>query len=129
MENKITISKEILETHGYNRWTKAGDVSCPEHLNGKWQKAIRDDDGNKRYFINIDESFGWNPREKNGEQFHNWWPSIQFEIEVPGFGFNSIEISFVQWLNESGQYSGITVQTVEEMAEDFFTKLHGKNYE
>ncbi len=56
---KITISKEILEANGYNCWSKSGDRTCPEHLNGQWQKRIVDENRKTKYFININESFGW----------------------------------------------------------------------
>ena len=127
--NTITISAQLLTEHGYKCWSKSGDRSCPGHLNGQWQKRITDESGQTKYFININESFGWNPYEQYGERFHNWWPSIQFNIDVPGFGFQSIEISLVQWFNESGQYSQITVPVMEEMIESFFQKLDGKKYD
>jgi hypothetical protein len=127
--NTITISAELLSEHGYNRWSKSGDCSCPAHLNGQWQKRITDQKGETKYFITINESFGWNPNENYGERFHNWWPSIQFNVDVPNFGFHSVEISLVQWFNESGQYSQITIPIMEEMFESFFQKMDGKNYD
>ena len=127
--SKITISAELLAEHGYNRWSKSGDRSCPEHLNSQWQKRISDEYGKTKYFIDINESFGWNPKENSGERFHNWWPSIQFNVEVPNLGFHSVQISLVQWFNESGQYSQITIPIMEEMIESFFQKMDGKNYD
>jgi hypothetical protein len=125
----ITISKQLLEEAGYKCW-KENPVEEP-HICRKWQKCIYNQDGSKRYFININESFGWSQYlyGQDDESLHNFWPSIQFNIEVPNFGFHSIEISLVQWFNESGKYSQITIPVMEQMIEHFFTHLNGKHYD
>jgi hypothetical protein len=126
----ITISKQLLEEAGFNCW-KENPVEEP-HICRKWQKCIYNQDGSKRYFIDINETFGWNRLDgQTDESLHNFWPSIQFDVEIPGSKYesHSIEISLVQWFNESGRYSEITIPVMEQMIEHFFIHLNGKNYE
>ena len=122
----ITISKELLEKAGYKIYNH--NVEFEPHIVRKWQKRFDDEIGTK-YFINIDETYGWNPHNDKGEEFHNFWPSVQFDIEVPGYGFNSLNIELVQWFNESGQYSHITIEKMEEIVEEIWSKLKGSYYE
>lgn len=122
----ITISKELLEKAGYKTWKFNQDRE--PHIVRKWQKRICDETG-KKYFINIEETSGWNPHINEGEEFHNFWPSVQFNIEVPNFGYQSINIELVQWFNESGRYSRITIEKMEEMIEEIWVNLKGSYYE
>ena len=122
----ITISKELLKSAGYKCWLENPEFE--PHIVKKWQKRIIDDLGIK-YFININETEGLNPDLNSDEEFHNFWPFIQFDIEVPGFGFQSIQVSLVQWFNESGKFSQITIEKMEELCEQIFQKLNGQYYE
>lgn len=123
----ITISKQLLESAGYKCWSENPEFE--PHIVRKWQKRINDEFGLTKYFIDINETKGWNPQLNNGNEFHNFWPSIQFDIEVHGFGLHTIKVSLVQWFNESGQFSKITIEKMEEVCEEIFEKLNGRHYE
>lgn len=99
---------DILIKHGYVNWES-----------GKYQKKIQDEKGIK-YFINIDHIQITN--------FDGWFPSIQFHIMVNNQP-KSIDISLVQWLNDSGKHTGITIKDVEEYMESVWIKLDGLYYE
>jgi len=121
----ITISKELLTEAGYDCWSQ--NPPQEPHICRKWQKCVYNEDGTKRYFINIDETFGWNPPSQ--ESSNNFWPAIGFKVEVPNFEPQYLNIELVQWFNESGKYSGITIPVMEQMIETFFTQLNGKDYD
>lgn len=122
----ITISKELLVNAGYKCWVEF--PANEPHLAAKWQKCIYDTDGSRMYFININESLGWNPHQGGGEESHNWWPSIQFDIVVED-STQSIEVRLIQWFNESGKWSNLSIETMETYIEHFFTTLNGIHYE
>lgn len=120
----MTISAEKLIASGYHLWSTNPD----EHTIGRYQKRILDGDSRTKYFININETSGWNPHINTGIEFHNFWPSIQFQILVADT-FQSIEIRCIQWFNESGKYSGITIEQMEEYLDEVWHRLGGVYYE
>lgn len=122
----ITISKELLEQSGYKCWKEYPEQE--PHICRKWQKLFSDERG-KKYFININESFGWNPHIESGDEFHNFWPSVQFNIFVPSFGYHSIEVNLVQWFNESGKYTNIDIEMMEMVVDSIWRDLEGQYYE
>ena len=115
----ITISSKLLEEAGYKDWNNPNKDSITAN---NWQKCLKDDKG-KKYFINIKETIGWNG-ENNSESEHNWWSSIQLETDK-----GSVEFSLVQWFNESGQYSGNTIQNMEDYFEQIWNFHHCPYYE
>lgn len=118
----MTISKELLLAAGYKCW-KENPINEP-HTIRKWQKCVYSEDGHsKKYYIDIDETLGWNPTSDD----HNFWPSVQFDIPI-GDTYHNIKIELVQWFNESGKYSGLTIGQMEQEIESMFVKLNGKNY-
>ena len=115
---KQTISKDLLLLNGYKCWNEN-----PE--GGEWQKCIKDAAGGKKYFINIKERLGF-----NGEvNMRNWWPSIQFDVEIDVNTTQNIEVSLVQWFNNSGEWSGVTIEQMEEFCQSVWTRLDGQYYE
>lgn len=132
----ITISKELLESAGYKCWKE--NPEHEPHIVRKWQKRIMLYDGETfqgeaaktitKYFIDINETHGWNPHLNSGEEFHNFWPSVQFNINV-GNAYQSVNIQLVQWFNEAGQHSEITIAEMEEKIDEIFTTLEGHYYD
>ena len=119
----VTISRSILESNGYKCWKE-----YPEpHIVAQYQKCISDDLG-KKYFININETTGWNPALSNDVSKHNFWPSVQFNININD-SFHSINIQLVQWFNESGKYSNISIKQMEDKIEEIFISLNGQHYD
>lgn len=125
MEHLPTISKSLLTEAGYKCWKE----DPTDHTLRRWQKRILNNEGQTKYFINVDETRGWaNPNLPVEESDHNFWPDMQFEVDVNGKS-PSIQISLVQWFNESGQWSGITIQQMEAYCESVWSRLNGKMYE
>lgn len=119
----ITISKELLVEAGYKCWSE-NPVTEP-HIVRKWQKVFTDDIG-KKYFINVNESFGWH---SYFEDLHNFWPTVQFDVCVNETSYQTISVSLVQWFNESGQYSKLTISEMENYCEHIWSTLGGQYYE
>jgi len=119
----ITISGDLLLKHGY----RISDEPLRVLEEARWQKAVVDEYNDVKYFINITEGHAWDPKEKSKEK-HNWWPSVTFDIPVPGKGRQTVKIDLVQWFNESGSHSQITIEEMETMIEQFFTSLNGLLY-
>ncbi len=92
MENKITISKEILLRDGYKEYF---DKNLMDYGKEFFQKRFVDEKGVK-FFINVTHDiFTFQP------DISSWWTfSIQFDTE-----FGSVEIKTIQWFNEDGKYS------------------------
>lgn len=120
----MTISSEKLIAAGYTRWKFTPD----EYTFAQHQKRVTDQDGRTKYFINIDETKGWNPTVNSTDEFHNFWPSIQFQIKIADT-FQSIDVRCIQWFNESGKYSGITIEQMEEYLDSVWGRLNGEFYE
>lgn len=104
---KTTISHELLIENGYRNYAA-----------GEYQKKVIDDNNKVKYFINIQQLL------LGG--MYLWWPSVQFDILENN---QSISISLIQWLNDSGRYTGITLAEVEEYIENVWVKLNGKYYD
>jgi len=111
----MTISETILLNFGYNCWKT-------EETRKHWQKRFDDESGVK-YFINIIQSKDWNEGMED-----NYWPSIQFDIPVKDL-FQNVSVELVQWLNEAGKYSNLTVQDIEDACESIWKRLDGQYYE
>ena len=120
----MTISTEKLIASGYNRWSTTPN----EYTIAQYQKRVLDRDGRTKYFINIRETGGWEWQDDAGTVFNNYWPSIQFQVKI-GDTFQSIEVNCVQWFNESGKYSGITIEQMEEYLDSVWVRLNGEFYE
>lgn len=120
----MTISAEKLIASGYNRWS----ITSNEYTVSQYQKRVLDQDDRTKYFINIRETRGWAWCDDVGTPFNNYWPSIQFEVKI-GDTFQSIEVNCVQWFNESGKYSGITIEQMEEYLDSVWVRLNGEFYE
>lgn len=58
----------------------------------------------------------------------SYWPFIQFNIPVKD-SFQSIKIELVQWLNEAGKYSQLTIKDIEDACESIWKALNGQYYE
>lgn len=121
-----TITPAQLELAGYKMWKP--NHADSESIVGNWQKRVFDVDGRTKYFINIKETFGWGDPNLATQEIHNFWPSIQFSVMVNDTD-RSIEISLIQWFNESGQWSGITIEDMEFEIEEFWSKLGGLYYD
>lgn len=87
----FTISQQLLLDAGYSMWSE-----------NHFQKRVRNESGDTKYFINIEQSSGFN------NQMPMFTPSIQFDVRV-GHAQQSIEITLVQWFNDSGLHSQITI--------------------
>lgn len=122
----ITISKELLEKSGYKCWKEIENPNNSDGVVRRWQKRFTDVIGIK-YAIDINETMGWQPNNTN-PALNNFWPSVQFYIDVAGKS-QSINIELVQWFNESGQWSEITIEKMEEVVEDIWLRLKGEYYE
>lgn len=124
MNHKPTISKSLLTEAGYKCWKQ----DPTDHTLRRWQKRILNDQGQTKYFVNVNETHGWRCPTPTDESDHNFWPEMQFEVDLDGKS-PSIQISLVQWFNESGQWSGITIAKMEEYCEQVWKSLNGKMYE
>lgn len=120
----MTISSQKLTASGYTCWKSTPD----EQTVAYWQKRVTDQAGRTKYFINIDETAGWNPTVNSADEFHNFWPSIQFQIKVADT-FQSIDVRCIQWFNESGKYTGITIEQMEKYLDSVWVQLNGEFYE
>lgn len=120
----MTITPEKLIASGYTCWKSTPD----EQTVAYWQKRLRNQDGRTKYFININESAGWNPDTNGGPEFRNFWPSVQFAVKVADT-FQSIEIDCIQWFNECGKYSKISIEQMEEFLDSVWVRLNGEFYE
>lgn len=115
----MTISKELLEKAGYRCWRE----NPSEYYVREYQKRI--EDGNRvAFFINIKEATSF----RGDDKINNFWPSIQFNIGVNGSD-QSIHVELVQWFNEGGVYTGITIEEMENECREIWLKLEGKHYE
>lgn len=106
----FTISQELLIAAGYTMWSK-----------NQFQKRVRDDSGSTKYFINIEQSAGFH------NQMPMFTPSIQFDVWV-GDVQESIKITLVQWFNDSGSHSQITISEMEVELDKYWTRLEGLKY-
>lgn len=120
----MTISPEILTDSGYKLYTGSFDFEPPFKL-GLWQKKFADERGIK-YFLNIKQTKGFYDTDTHVSM--NWWPHIQFEILVKDRP-QAVNIEFVQWLNDSGKYSKLTITDIEEYANNIWLSLNGLYYE
>jgi len=121
---EITISPTKLLAAGYKFFKHYSDEVTTR---ATWQKQIEDERGIK-YFINIVRTDGFlvGDTEPCGSCF--WWPSVQFRIPVDD-GFQVIYVELVQWLNNSGQDTGLTIEMVEQQLDAIWTRLSGQYYE
>lgn len=102
-----TISRKILLEKDYTEWKK-----------DNYQKVIIDEIG-KKYFINI-VSVDLSLIQKN--LGIHWTPQMQLETDK-----GSVNFELVQWFNNNGEYSGRTIEEVEEYFENLFV-FHNKPY-
>lgn len=112
----FTISRELLIEKGYYIYK---DTLCSYCINSYQKKVIKDNV--VLYFINIKETEGFN--ENDG--WTNFWPSMQIHNKDG----NAIGIDLVQWFNNSGTFSGITIEDMEKALEDIYYSLEATPYE
>lgn len=121
---EITISPIKLLDAGYKFFKQYSDEVSTR---ATWQKQIEDERGIK-YFINIVRTDGFLVGDTEPCDSCFWWPSVQFRIPV-GDGFQTIYVELVQWLNNSGQHTGLTIEMIEQQLHEIWTKLSGQYYE
>lgn len=102
-KGQVTISKELLLTAGYKQYEKS--KLDHDSITECFQKKIRGD-----YFINVNHWFHSN---------HALMDSWQFKVQFHTLKGGAVNVELVQWFNNSGTYSGKTIQD----AEDFFEKI------
>ena len=118
----ITITEDLLIEKGYRKFNPTFEGSS---VLANFQKKVYDG-SNTAYFINIKKCIGFNYDDPTS---FTWWPEIQFEVNVPNKGHHSISIELVQWLNNSGKHSKITIDEIEDFCNYLFYTLDGKFYE
>ena len=112
----VTISKELLIAAGYsfNEVSEADEAGTVR----TWRKQVLRD-GSQEYMIHIRETRAWNPLTLN-----HFWPSVAFDVQV-GKTRQWIKIDLVQWFNESGRFSRITITEMEESIHTMYSLLDG----
>ena len=125
----ITISKDLLLENGYK--TYENNFLDKNYYCNSYQKRFKDERGNTKYFINIDESLGFNkPGSVYDESDHNWWPSLNIDMpSLDGENERHLKIELIQWFNNSGQFSKISIEEMEYFAEFIFHALDSKTYD
>lgn len=114
----VTISKELLIAAGYsfNEVSEADEAGTVR----TWRKQVLRD-GSQEYMIHIRETRAWNPLTLN-----HFWPSVHFDVQV-GKTRQTIKIELIQWFNESGTFSGITIEDMEESIAAMYSLLGGSS--
>lgn len=114
----VTISKELLLAAGYKYTENTHDADSDTVRS--WRKPIIVG-GSQEYVIYIRETRAWNPLTLN-----HFWPLVRFDVQV-GKTRQSIKIDLVQWFNESGTFSGITIAEMEESIAAMYSLLGGSS--
>lgn len=129
--NNEALSSENVPTISAIKLIEAGYRDTMDRENNPWfirtwHKQIKDDRGIK-YNIIVRETLGFNSTTED-EKSRNWWPRVQFEVPIKD-QYQALNIELVQWLNESGLYSNLTIADIEEYVDGIWVALGARYYE
>jgi len=120
---EFTISEEILKSAGY---VEHPSPFSDQFLHKYWFKTIKQDEGTlaERTLFVLGIKQKTSVFRVGG---FDWWPRFQVPVNIPCRTNDSqaVSIELSQWLNDSGHYTGITIDQIEQTAIDIFQKLNG----